>query len=228
MAKELSQQSAARSKRKFILQLTGKGMILWLCLIFLVSGWMFVLGVLVGRGTAPVNFDIQAIQNELIALKESMLQKEKSITESDLEKGYAKNTFDFYEALKGKQTQETIEIPPKKEQPESVIQAPPPSKKPAVSSAQAPKKDKAIQPAKGQKEGTFAVQVASTKDPESADELVENLLKKGYPAFSIKADIPEKGTWYRVRVGYYHDNTQADAVRRQLLTDQFEGIIVRR
>lgn len=228
MAKELSQQSAARSKRKFILQLTGKGMILWLCLIFLVSGWMFVLGVLVGRGTAPVNFDIQAIQNELIALKESLLQQEKSITESDLEKEYAKNTFDFYEALKGKQTQETIEIPPKKEQPENVIQAPPPSKKPAVSSAQAPKKDKAIQPVKGQKEGTFAIQVASTKDPKSADEMVENLLKKGYPAFSIKADIPEKGTWYRVRIGYFKDKAIAESVQQRLRQEKYMGIIVRK
>jgi DedD protein len=228
MAKEIPQKAFVQSKKKFLLQLTGKGLILWLCLIFLVSGWMFVLGVLVGRGTAPVNFDIQTIQDELIALKESMLKQEKSINESELEKGYEKNTFDFYEALKGKQKEEAIKIPLEKEKPESTINATPPLKKKAVSPAKALKKDKAIQTKERQKEGRLAVQVASTKDPKSADEMVKKLQQKGYPAFSMKADIPEKGTWYRVRVGYFNDNTEAESIRRQLLKEKFEGIVVRK
>ena len=34
----------------------------WLSLIFFLCAWMFVLGVLVGRGTAPVKFDIAALE----------------------------------------------------------------------------------------------------------------------------------------------------------------------
>jgi cell division protein FtsN len=228
MAKEIPQKASVQGKKKFILQLTGKGLILWLCLIFLVSGWMFVLGVLVGRGTAPVNFDIQAIQDELIALKESMLKQERSINESDLEKEYAKNTFDFYEALKGKQKEEAITIPLQKEKPESTINTTSSLKKKVVSSAKVLKKDNAIQAKERQQGGGLAVQVASTKDPKSADEMVKKLQQKGYPAFSMKADVPEKGTWYRVRVGYFNDNTEAEFTRQQLLKDKFEGIVVRK
>ncbi len=61
--------AAAKSRKKYLLQLTGKGFFLGLCLLFLISGWMFVLGVLVGRGTAPVNFDIQALQKELLGIE---------------------------------------------------------------------------------------------------------------------------------------------------------------
>jgi cell division septation protein DedD len=225
MAKTISPKTSVRSKKKFFLQLTGKGLILWLCLIFLVSGWMFVLGVLVGRGTAPVNFDIQSIQNELIMLKESMLKQERSSNESDLEKRHAKNTFEFYEALKGKQKEETIKIPQGKEKPEYSIKKAPPLKKKVTPPAEVLKKDKIITPIEG---GNLAVQVASTKDPKSAEAMVKRLQIKGYPAFSIKADIPEKGTWYRVRVGYFDGKTEADAMRRQLTGDGYEGIVVRK
>ena len=53
-----------------------RGTTLWLCIIFFVSAWMFVLGVLVGRGTAPVHFDIESLQKELAALKEAVQKKE--------------------------------------------------------------------------------------------------------------------------------------------------------
>jgi cell division protein FtsN len=228
MAKKTSPKTSARSKKKFILQLTGKGLILWLCLIFLVSGWMFVLGVLVGRGTAPVNFDIQSIQNELIALKESMLKQERSSNESDLEKGRTKSTFEFYEALKGKQKEETLKIPLDKEKAGNYLKTKPPLKKKAARLANALKKDKTVQPIKSQKDGNVAIQVASTKDPASAETMVKKLQIKGYPAFSVKADIPEKGTWYRVRVGYFSGKTEAESIRQQLAASGYEGIVVRK
>ena len=46
-----------------------KGLVLQIGLIFFVSIWMFILGVFVGRGTAPVQFDIEELQKELAALK---------------------------------------------------------------------------------------------------------------------------------------------------------------
>ena len=62
-------------KNKYLLQLTRKGVFLGICLIFFISAWMFVLGILVGRGTAPVHFDIEVLQKELIALKESIIKQ---------------------------------------------------------------------------------------------------------------------------------------------------------
>jgi cell division protein FtsN len=226
MAQQTSKKISGRNKKKFMLQLTGRGITLWLCLIFLVCGWMFVLGVLVGRGTAPVNFDIQAIQKELVALKESMLKKEKDVIELHLEKGQTKNTLEFYEALKEKTKNDTIDMPAKKEKPAPSKTIAPPVKQGEVRPpTPSMKENKQRRPQKG---GGLAVQVASTKDPKSANHMVAQLHKKGYPAFIMKAEIPEKGTWYRVRVGYFNSKAEAESVQRQLQQEKLEGLIVRK
>ena len=223
MAKQSSAKTTQGGKKKIMVQLTGKSMALWLCLLFLVCGWMFVLGVLVGRGTAPVNFDIQAIQKELIALKESMLRKEKNAIELQLEKESAKSNLEFYEALKGKSTADEIELPAKKEPPEKP--ATEAVKKTPSPPLQVEKKSPRVLPSV---KGHLAVQVASTKDSKSADQMVGLLKKKGYSAFSIRAEIPEKGTWYRVRIGYFDSKTAAETLRQQLIKDGYEGILVKR
>jgi cell division protein FtsN len=228
MAQQTTQKLSGRGKKTFMLQLTGRGIALWLCLIFLVCGWMFVLGVLVGRGSAPVNFDIQAIQEELIALKESMLKKEKDVIELHLEKGQAKNTLEFYEALKGKTKDDTIDMPARKEKPAQSKTADLTSNQKGDSPSAPTSKHSASKQINPQKGGTLAVQVASTKDPASANYMAAQLQNKGYPAFTMKAEIPEKGTWYRVRIGYFNSKADAESVQRQLLQEKYKGIIVRK
>ncbi len=60
-------------------------------LLFFVAAWMFFLGILVGRGTAPVSFDTTAFQTAL-----SRIASE-SWTEPELP---ATSDLDFYDALK--------------------------------------------------------------------------------------------------------------------------------
>jgi cell division septation protein DedD len=229
MKKKLAKKTSPRSQKKYFLQLTGKGFFLTLCLLFLVSGWMFVLGVLVGRGTAPVNFDIQALQKELIALKESVLKQESRVIETAPGKTDSKATFDFYEVLKGKQQEEEIKVPPKKKKTLASSPTEPKPYKPPIK-LQAPKEDKVTAPApliRAVKGGIMAVQVASTKDANSADEMVAKLKRMGYDAFRTVAKIAGKGTWYRVRVGPYRTRSDAQQVLRALRKDAFEGIVVR-
>jgi len=62
----------------------------------------------------------------------------------------------------------------------------------------------------------FAVQVAAFKDRRDADTMVKRLSGKGYPAFIM---APVKGAptaFYRVRVGKYKDQREAEAVSRKL------------
>jgi cell division protein FtsN len=73
----------------------------WFLLIFFLCAWMFILGILVGRGTAPVKFDIAAIEKKLEALKEDnggAQGKERAQKESVTVKD--KTKLEFYEALK--------------------------------------------------------------------------------------------------------------------------------
>lgn len=120
--------------------------------ILLLAVWMFVLGVLVGRGTAPVRFDIQKLQKELAALKAAALQRSESaetlpygsspstggIDPADL-KFYedlrsARGRLDFKPAAKQKVRPKTAEAV-KKAQPTVAAE-----KKSAVSKPAAPKK----------------------------------------------------------------------------------------
>ena len=238
MKKKTEKKAAAKSRKKYMLQLTGKGLFLGLCLLFLISGWMFVLGVLVGRGTAPVNFDIQALQKELLALKESMVKQEKRAMEIDSAKTGAKSSLEFYEALKKKGKDEQIQIiekkAPPKASPKTPPTAPPPSpltsQKRVSKSKVAPEEKKTppdLPDVKPSPSGTLAVQVASTKDAASAEALVKKLTQMGYAGFSTVAEIPDKGTWYRVRVGPYRKKTEAEQVRRGLIKYQFECLIVK-
>ena len=86
--------------RKPLLQLNGKQIAGWLCFLFFASGFMFVLGIFVGRGTAPVQFDIEKLQKELIALKEAVVKREQSRFKIDSDAVKNKTDLDFYEALK--------------------------------------------------------------------------------------------------------------------------------
>jgi len=227
MKKTNPKKVATKKGKKYLLQLTGKGFFLGLCLLFLISGWMFVLGVLVGRGTAPINFDIQALQKELLALKESMVKQEKRAMEADAAKNGDKPSLDFHEALKKKEKDEQIQTIEKKSPPKA------PSKTPLISQKRISKtKDiqtekKNLASIKPTPAGPLAVQVASTKDAVSAEALVKKLKRLGYAGFSIKAEIPNKGTWYRVRVGPYRTRSEAEQIHQELAKEKFKGIIVK-
>lgn len=57
--------------------------------------------------------------------------------------------------------------------------------------------------------GKFTVQVASYREKGDARELADRLTRKGYQAFVAEAELPGKGTWYRVRVGRFGTRKEA-------------------
>ena len=63
--------------------------------------------------------------------------------------------------------------------------------------------------ARSKPEGSFTVQVASSREKEDADGMAARLRKKGYDAFVVPAEIPGKGKWYRVRVGVFPTKEEA-------------------
>lgn len=188
---------------------------------------MFVLGVLVGRGTAPINFDIQALQKELLELKESMVKQEKRAMEADAAKTGDKPSLDFYEALKRKEKDEQIQTIEKKPPPKAPSKAPLISQKRISKTKDTQTDKKKLVSVKPTPAGPLAIQVASTKDEASAKALVKKLNQLGYAGFSIKAEIPNKGTWYRVRVGPYRTRSEAEQVHQELANEKFKGIVVR-
>lgn len=64
----------------------------------------------------------------------------------------------------------------------------------------------------------FALQVVSVQSLEKAQAIVRELNGKGYPLVRIaQAEVPGKGTWYRIFVGSFERKEEAEALRRQVL-----------
>ncbi|MFH0726311.1 MAG: SPOR domain-containing protein [Pseudomonadota bacterium] len=77
-----------------------KGVLVWVSVCVLMSVWMFFLGILVGRGTAPVQFDTQSLQKELLALKKAAVEKTLRQYERDSKNADERKGVVFYDVLK--------------------------------------------------------------------------------------------------------------------------------
>jgi hypothetical protein len=200
---------------------------------------MFGLGVLVGRGTAPVQFDLDALQKQLAGIKQRVSEEEGQRFKIHLEK------LKFFKNLK-----ETGQDRPAPKKPGGGVSGPIPHKsvrvkKPARWSTarpvDRPGPDAADNPAAADRSAapaapgepaapggtTLMIQVASSKDPEATRYLVDRLKKKGYPAFSALKEVPDKGTWYRIRVGPYGDRAAAEAAVARLKKEKFDAYVVK-
>ncbi len=78
-------------------------------------------------------------------------------------------------------------------------------------------------------DGEYTVQVISYDSPEGAHAFAAGLRVRGHRAFVMRADVEDRGTVYRVRVGPFETNAQAQSYRRQFEeTERMNVIVVRR
>jgi cell division protein FtsN len=218
-----------KDKKKPSLQFVPKEPSVWIFLIVFVSAWMFVLGVLVGRDTAPVKFDIEKLQKELVALKEAVIKKEQKLFKIDSDGVKNKTDFGFYEALKETKKDKNNGADISKKQETKHLTK---NKTVKVKKKVIPDKSKIINKDKQnnltETDEKLTIQVASLKDSKDADEMVARLKKKGYPAYRISSNIPEKGIWHRVRIGYFKDKAEADGTLNKLKKEKYGPILVNR
>lgn len=64
--------------------------------------------------------------------------------------------------------------------------------------------------------GSLTIQVASFNDQAQANDRVNSLRSKGVEARTIRVEIPNKGTWYRVQVGGFKSREEASGYANQL------------
>jgi len=58
-------------------------------------------------------------------------------------------------------------------------------------------------------DGGFQLQVASFKEEADAQKLVDDLRRRGHRAYSLTADVPNRGNWHRVRIGPFKTKFEA-------------------
>jgi cell division septation protein DedD len=224
------------SKKPFLV-LSRRAIAGWLGVIFLLCAWMFVVGILVGRGTAPVKFKIDGLESKLEIPGQKDGREPEGQDQGELGLAEDKTRFDFYEALPEDRQDTTIDekkpapniskkvepSPPQNPPPTYGEKTPPENKlkKQADPKAGFKKKQPAKQPvaAKSEVEPSgkiYTVQVAAVKVAKDADRLVAQLKKKGYPAFRTISKVKDKGIWFRVRVGKYKSRAEASSTLKKL------------
>ncbi|MGA8180428.1 MAG: SPOR domain-containing protein [Desulfobacterales bacterium] len=219
-----------------------KGLIPWIGLTLFACAWMFVLGIFVGRETVPVRFDIEKLQNELAVLKERVVKKELDQYKIDSNADVTKTKMKFYETLKKTGKEDKLNNNNVKQKKQSL-----PEKTASLSKVKTPsqsngsagkeKKSGLKKPSQGHPHvaathdpagKNVTIQVASMRGSQDADKLVNQLKKKGYPAYRSIAKIPGKGIWYRVRVGYFKNRTEAGLMLTRLKKEKIGAVIVQR
>ena len=223
----------ASNRKRYYLQLTGRGVAGLFLVIFGISGWMFWLGLQVGMDNAPVRFDIAKLEKELASLRDAVDRGKQKIFNSSLEASAQRPELKFYEILKDpKPDAVQIQVEAnnlKPEPPPEIAEAPKPTPavvaKPALENVrQASAQQTPSVSAAGM---SYTIQVASLRTFEDADQMVKRLQKKGYPSFQTAIDIAGKGRWYRVRVGSFKDRTEAQKTMERLKNDKFQTMLVK-
>ena len=203
----------------------------WISLVCISSIWMFIFGVLVGRGTAPISMDIKKLQKELAGITRTIAEKEEADLKEYAQRIDNKTELEFYESLK---EEEIDAVKPGIQPSENAI----PVKKSlamatkarmlhkkALANPAAPEpepEDKALENLKYR----WTIQVSSVKNGDAADRMVSDLKKQGHPAYKVMAKTADNGIFYRVRVGPYKDKSQASQKMTVLKQHDYDAILI--
>ncbi len=78
-------------------------------------------------------------------------------------------------------------------------------------------------------EGPYMLQVVSYNNREQADTFAETLRQRGHRAFVMEAELPGRGTYYRVRIGPFQTSGRANRYRSRFeAAEEMSTLVIRR
>lgn len=181
-----------------------------LCVLTLVAlSWIFILGVLVGRGYKP---------EKAVPELERIMPQPQEQAQPEPPKVLKPEELEFYSDLSGKQPEK--EQAPEKKQ--AVRTAPKKAPAPAPKRLEEPRRPEKVKVTVKVRERTpgvqsyrFTYQVASLKNHEAAQRVQKKLSGLGLSS-SIQTAKTSKGTWHRVLVTMNGTDQDAAALRKKL------------
>ena len=232
MAKVTKRKSRSKEKpKKYQIEMTSLSIFLWGFSLFFLLAWIFVLGILVGRGFLPGAVTaISDLKGQISKLQE-MIRHDKAKDLGVPKKSDSDTKLAFYEKLSRKKDEVKIEWPLESdiegserettEKQLNVSQGAPPKKR-----VEGPKKETTqmkVETSQGvpserkkRVDGTqYTVQLASLGDRNKAEKMINRLVALGYPAYFYEAKIKDK-THYRVRCGRFIERREAAAYAKEL------------
>ncbi len=109
----------------------------WVVAVFFIAAWMFGMGVMVGRETAPVRFDLDQLKKTLESLQRAPREPLKNAPPAASTEMKEKTKLDFYEVLPKNREDAEVNLPKPTPPGPASAKAEPPAAKTQETSAQA-------------------------------------------------------------------------------------------
>ena len=199
-------------ERKYRLEFSLPSIFFWSLGLFVLLAWIFVLGILVGRGFLPEGVStLRELKGQIAKLQEMVKRKDTSVLDQ-IKKGEEDPKYDFYKELSAKKE-------------EAAKRGHTPVKKPVTPVRSKEKDDRQDKTPKSV--GVYALQIASLESETKAAEMVNRLKDRGYPAYTYKAIVKGK-PYYRVRCGVFRNKQEAIDFKNLLSKrEHIDGFVAR-
>lgn len=204
----------SQSKRKL---LNG-----WGAAFFLLCASMFILGVLVGRGTISHTFDIAAMQKDLENLKKAVYKANLKEQNEQKQIEDKPKILDMPDHLRSSSTQrqdDALLIPANKAENKSVVKK---KQKPTD-----PKPRPVVEP-EPNNDAKYTIQVAAFRNSQDANRLVTKLKRDGYDAYKTRVRKADSNVFYRVRIGAFATRSEAFPTMKRLRKEQKDVLLVQK
>jgi cell division septation protein DedD len=237
----MSKKPSPSRKTKYQIELSPTSMVFWGVCIFFFMGWIFVLGVLVGRGFLPgANTAIADLKAQVTKLQEMVARNRRADP-----KHQAKEDIDsklgFYDKLESKKEDKRKpfpELPPEPAKSEKAVKPPETTTVADVKADIAKKetlakktdmakssgsdkkaKETVTEPLKAadKMSGPFryVIQVAALDEKPKAEDMVRKLYGRGVDAY-LQETVVKGKTYYRVRCGKFVTKEEANDYAQKL------------
>lgn len=243
-SEQTEQTGSSRGGKKYRFELSKKRLVLYTLSLVVALCWMFILGVLVGRGVALVSSEdlsIRAGFMRFLGLGRQAGEPAVKAAETWGDPKKILESLNYYEDLTQKGGT-SLDASPR-----PVEQAPTPQPGEPVKEAarevtakappQAPPEKTALSPAEKSPPPAstpappgeqYTLLVASLKDAENAQRLVEQLKGKGYSPRLEALDLNGGGRWNRVLVGSFSSREAALKFAAEFnRKEKLEGLVIR-
>ncbi len=203
MAKKRS--APPKASKKYQIELTPLSVFLWGgCLLFVLA-WIFVLGILVGRGFLPGAVTALSDIKDEINVLQKMVRRDKP-EELDASKGSDSDPqLAFYEKLEGKKDEANKKRVTKRRAEISH------RKKASLANS----KSSGANTLPSSTEMKYTVQLASLEDRGGVEKMIKDLAERGHSAYFSEARVKGK-TYYRIRCGKFPTRKAAEEYAQKL------------
>jgi len=214
----MSKKTNPSKKAKYQIELSSMSLVFWAVCILFFMGWIFVLGVLVGRGFLPANTAIADLKSQVTKLQE-MVGRNKRADQKPQAKDDIDSKLGFYDKLESKKEDKRKpfpELPP--EPPKSEKTVKPADKTLADVKADIAKKDSSVKKEDAAKNAgpfRYVIQIAALDEKAKAEDMVRKLSERGVEAY-LQETVVKGKTFYRVRCGKFVTKEEAGNYAQKL------------